>query len=122
MEDVNELILSAHMLQVCPTIAETTPTLEVHPLGIGGKEAPARLVFNGRAGKAVCASLIDMGGSFRLIIAEVEAVHVDKEMPNLPVARVLWKAKPSMEVGAADWILSGGAHHTVFSTEVSTDD
>lgn len=122
MAQGNERVLGAHMLEVCPTIAEDKPRIEVHPLGIGGKEAPARLVFNSRQGDAVCACLIDMGGRFRLIIAEVEAVAVEKEMPKLPVARALWKVKPSMEVGVQAWILAGGAHHTVFSYEVTTED
>ena len=110
------------MLEVCPTITETKPKIEVHPLGIGGKEAPARLVFNGREGQAVCASLVEMRGRYRLIIAEVLAVPVEKDMPKLPVARVLWKLKPSLEVGATAWILAGGAHHTVFSYEVTAED
>lgn len=122
MVEGNEMVLGAHMLEVCPTIAADKPRIEVHPLDIGGKEAPARLVFNGRAGDAVCACLIDMGGRFRLIIAEVEAIAVEKDMPKLPVARTLWKLKPSMEVGAEAWILAGGAHHTVFSYEVTTED
>lgn len=122
MVEGNEMVLGAHMLEVCPTIAADKPRIEVHKLDIGDKEAPARLVFNGRAGDAVCACLIDMGGRFRLIIAEVEGVPVEKDMPNLPVAGTLWKLKPSMEVGAAAWILAGGAHHTVFSYEVTTED
>lgn len=122
MEPGNEMILGAHMLEVCPTIAEEKPRIEVHPLGIGDKEPPARIVFNGRPGKAVCASLIDMGGRMRLIILEVEAVAIPKEMPNLPVARVLWKPEPSMTDSAEAWIYAGGAHHTVFSYEVTTED
>lgn len=117
-----EMVLGAHMLEVCPTISSTKPQIEVHPLSIGDKEPPARLVFNGGKGEAVCACLIDMGGRFRLIIAEVEGVAVEKDMPKLPVARTLWKLKPSMEVGATAWILAGGAHHTVFSYEVTAED
>lgn len=121
-EPGNEMILGAHMLEVCPTIAEDKPKIEVHPLGIGDKEAPARLVFNGKPGQAVCASLIDMGGRFRLIILEVEAVKLPQEMPKLPVASVIWKPQPSMSVSAEAWIYAGGAHHTVFSYEVTTED
>ena len=116
-----EMILGAHMLEVCPTIAATKPRLEVHPLGIGGKSDPARIVFDGASGHAVCASLIDMGGRMRLIIAEVEAVQPTIDMPKLPVARVLWKPEPSLEVGAEAWIYAGGAHHTVFSTVVTSE-
>ena len=94
----NELVLGAHMLEVCPTIAGTKPKLEVHPLSIGGKAAPARLVFEGAAGRAAAASLIDMGNRFRLIINEVEAVKVEKDMPKLPVARILWKPLPSLRL------------------------
>lgn len=116
-----EMILGAHMLEVCPTIAATKPRLEVHALGIGGKADPARIVFDGAAGHAVCASLIDMGGRMRLIIAEAEAVQPTIDMPKLPVARVLWKPEPSLEVGAEAWIYAGGAHHTVFSTVVTAE-
>lgn len=115
MEPGNELVLGAHMLEVCPTIAGTKPKIEVHPLSIGGKAAPARLVFDGSPGRAVCASLVDMGNRFRLIINEVEAVKMEKEIPRLPVARILWKPMPSLRLGAEAWILAGGAHHTVFS-------
>lgn len=111
----NELILGAHMLEVCPTIASTKPRIEVHPLSIGGKADPARLVFNGASGRAVCASLIDLGNRFRLILNEVEAVKPEKDMPKLPVARVLWKPLPSLHQAAEAWILAGGAHHTAFS-------
>ncbi len=117
----NELVLGAHMLEVCPTIAGTKPRIEVHPLSIGGKAAPARLVFDGASGRAVCASLIDMGNRFRLIINEVEAVELEKDMPKLPVARILWKPLPSLHQGAEAWILAGGAHHTVFSFAVTAE-
>lgn len=122
MVEGSEMVLGAHMLEVCPTIADSKPRIEVHTLDIGDKEAPARLVFDGKAGDAVCACLIDMGGRFRLIIAEVESLPVEKNMPKLPVARTLWKLKPSLEIGAEAWILAGGAHHTVFSHEVTTED
>jgi len=115
LEPGNELVLGSHMLEICPTIAATRPRVEVHPLGIGGKADPARLVFDGASGPAINASLIDMGSRFRLIINEVDAVKVEKAMPNLPVARVLWRALPSLRVAAEAWIRAGGAHHTGFS-------
>lgn len=114
-EPGNEMILGAHMLEVCPTLAASKPRIEVHPLGIGGKAAPARLVFNGGEGSAICASVIDMGERFRLLVNDVDAVKVEKEMPKLPVARLLWKPQPSLKESAEAWILAGGAHHTSFS-------
>jgi L-arabinose isomerase len=121
LEFDKEMILGAHMLEICPTLAGTKPRIEVHPLGIGGKADPARIVFDGKEGAAVCASLIDMGGRFRLIVNEVDAVKLEKEMPKLPVARVLWKPQPSLKESAEAWILSGGAHHTSFSYKVSAE-
>lgn len=120
-EPGNEMVLGSHMLEVCPTIAETKPRIEVHPLGIGGKEDPARLVFNGAAGKALNASIIDIGHRFRMIINEVVAVELEHDMPNLPVARVLWKTEPSMEQALENWIIAGGAHHTCFSYVVTPE-
>jgi len=117
----NELILGAHMLEICPSIASDKPRIEVHPLGIGGKEPPARLVFEGRAGKAVAASLIDMGGRLRLIVQDVECVKPIMEMPNLPVARVMWKLQPSLREGIRQWITAGGAHHTVLSFDATPE-
>lgn len=121
LEPENEMILGAHMLEVCPTIAATKPRIEVHPLSIGGKADPARLVFNGAEGPAVVASLIDVGERFRLIVNEVEAVKIEKDMPKLPVARILWKPLPSLKDAAEAWILAGGAHHTGFSFEVTSE-
>lgn len=121
LEPGNELVLGAHMLEVCPTIAATKPRLEVHPLGIGGKADPARMVFDGRSGAALNASIIDLGKRFRLLINEVEAVQPEQAMPKLPVARVLWKPQPSLSESAEAWILAGGAHHTVFSYEISSE-
>lgn len=115
------LILGAHMLEVCPSIAEAKPKIEVHPLGIGGKNPPARLVFEGKAGKAKAISLIDLGNRFRLIALDVECVKPAKTMPNLPVARVMWKPEPNLEVSAACWLLAGGAHHTTLAYDVSTE-
>lgn len=108
-------VLGSHMLEICPSIAAGKPSLEVHPLGIGGKADPARLVFNTPAGAAINASLIDMGNRFRLIVNDVDAVEADEPMPKLPVARVMWIPQPNLKVGAAAWIYTGGAHHTVFS-------
>ena len=107
--------LGAHMLEVCPSIAATKPRIEVHPLGIGDREAPARLVFEGAAGPAVVASLIDMGGRLRLIAQDVEAIKPIMQMPNLPVARVMWRAMPDLSTGLKLWLMAGGAHHTVMS-------
>ncbi|MBB6673384.1 L-arabinose isomerase [Cohnella nanjingensis] len=120
-EPGNEMVLGAHMLEVCPTLAASKPRIEVHPLGIGGKADPARIVFDGKAGSALNASVVDMGNRFRLIINEVEGVAVERPMPKLPVARVLWKPQPSLQVGAEAWILAGGAHHTVYSFAVTTE-
>jgi len=117
----NELVLGAHMLEVCPTIAEGKPRLEVHPLGIGGKEDPARLVFDGLPGIAVNASVVDLGTRFRLLVSEVEAVRPPHAMPKLPVARVLWKVLPDLTTGVEAWIAAGGAHHTGFSYRVTSE-
>ncbi len=117
----NELSLGAHMLEVCPSLAEGKPSIHVDPLGIGDREPPARLVFEGKAGPAIVASLVDMGGRFRLIVQDVEAVKPIYKMPNLPVARVMWKAFPTFAEGAECWILAGGAHHTVFSYDLTAE-
>jgi L-arabinose isomerase len=113
-------VLGAHMLEVCPTIALTKPTLEIHPLGIGGKEDPARLVFKTAPGNAINVSVIDLGNRFRMIVNEVDVVKCP-DMPNLPVASVLWKPLPDLKKGAAAWILAGGAHHTGFSTSINSE-
>jgi L-arabinose isomerase len=120
-EPGNELILGSHMLEVCPTIAAARPRLEVHPLGIGGKADPARMIFDGIDGPAVNASLVDLGNRFRLIISEVDAVKAPHEMPKLPVARVMWKPQPSLSESAEAWIYAGGAHHTVLSFVATTE-
>lgn len=121
LEPQNEMILGSHMLEICPTIAKNKPEIVVHPLGIGGKDDPARLVFDGRKGEAVVASVIEIDGRYRLIVNEVEAQEVMKETPNLPVAKVLWKPKPSFVEATEAWIYAGGAHHTVFSQTVTTE-
>lgn len=120
-EPGKHMILGAHMLEVCPTIAATKPSIEVHPLGIGGKEDPARIVFDGQDGPAVNASLVDLGNRFRLIVNVVDGVKVEKPMPKLPVARVLWKPQPSLREAAEAWILAGGAHHTVLSYNITAE-
>ncbi len=108
-------VLGAHMLEVCPTTAEGRPTLEVHPLSIGSKADPPRLVFDIAAGPAVNASLIGLGGRFRLVVNAVDVVPPDESLPKLPVARALWTPRPDLKTAAAAWILAGGAHHTAFS-------
>ena len=118
---VNPMVLGSHMLEICPTISDGLVKCEVYPLGIGGKEDPVRLVFNGKEGPSINVSLVDMGNRFRLIVNEVEAVKVTEEFPKLPTARALWKPQPSMEVGLQSWILAGGAHHTVYSQSLTTE-
>ncbi len=113
--------LGAHMLEICPSIATDKPSCEIHPLGIGGKDDPVRLVFDGKPGPAVNASLIDMGNRFRLLINEVKAHPAEQALPKLPVARVLWEVMPDLKTGAAAWIHAGGAHHTVYSYSTSTE-
>ena len=113
-------VLGAHMLEVCPSIAADKPYLEVHPLSIGGKGDPARLVFKSATGRAIAASLIDLGNRFRMIVSKVDVVDCP-DMPNLPVASVLWKPLPDLKTGAAAWILAGGAHHTGFSTAIDAE-
>ena len=122
LTDGEELELAAHMLEVPPVFAAETPKIQVHPLGIGGKEAPARLVFDAIAGEGIAVSLIDLGNRFRLICADIELVKQPNEMPNLPVARLMWKLKPDFKTGAAAWIYAGGAHHAVVSTALTKDD
>jgi L-arabinose isomerase len=117
----NEMDLGAHMLEVCPTIAAGKPHLEVHQLGIGGKKDPARLVFTGKAGPAICTAVVDFGTRFRCVLNEVNVVTPPKDFPKLPVARVLWKPEPNLRVSAESWILAGGGHHTAYSNIVTTD-
>lgn len=117
-----ELVLGAHMLEVCPTVAATKPKIEVHPLGIGNREDPARLVFDGIEGDAVAVCMTDMGDRFRIICAEIELVKQPKPMPKLPVARLMWRIKPTFKDGVKAWLEAGGAHHTVVSTALTTED
>jgi L-arabinose isomerase len=120
-ENDNEYTLGAHMLEVCPSIAAARPRIEVHPLGIGGKESPARLVFEGHAGKAVVVSLIDMGERLRLIVQNIQCFKPIMAMPNLPVARVMWKIEPNLREGIRQWITAGGAHHTVLTYDATVE-
>lgn len=113
-------ILQAHMLEVCPLIAEKKPRLEVHPLGIGGKNDLARLVFTSKEGTGVAATIVDMGNRFRMIVNQVDCIK-SKELPKLPVASALWIPQPNFEVGAAAWILAGGTHHTSFSYDLTVE-
>jgi len=117
----NELVLGSHMLEICESIAKNKPSCEVHPLGIGGKADPVRLVFNSAAGPAINASVIDMGNRFRLLVNEVVAVDPIQSLPKLPVARVLWKPYPDMKTGCTAWILAGGAHHTCYSQNLTAE-
>lgn len=117
-----EMVLGAHMLEVDPSLTSEKPRLEVHPLSIGGKDDPARLVFDGDpAEKALNASLVDMGGRFRLVMNDVVGINPNKDMPKLPVARVFWKPLPSLQVAASGWIYAAGAHHTVYSQNLSLE-
>lgn len=120
-EPGNEMVLGSHMLEICSSIAKGKPSCEIHPLGIGGKADPVRLVFNVAGGPALNASIVDMGNRFRLIVNEVQAVDPTKELPKLPVARVLWKPYPDMQTGCAAWILAGGAHHSCYSQNLTAE-
>lgn len=123
LEKGNEMILGAHMLEVCPSIAADDPVkIIVEPLGIGGREAPARMVFEGKAGRAVCVSLVDMGGRMRMIVADVECKKPISGMEKLPVARVMWKPLPDLKTSAEAWILAGGAHHSVLSYDLNAQE
>ena len=120
-EPGNEMVLGAHMLEICESIADGQPKCEIHPLGIGGKADPVRLVFDVAAGPAMNVSLVDMGNRFRMVVNEVEAVKSRHDLPKLPVARVLWKPYPDMKTACTAWILAGGAHHTCFSQNLKLE-
>ena len=115
------LVLGAHMLEICESIAAGRPSLEIHPLGIGGKEDPVRLVFDAPAGAALNASLIDLGNRFRLVVNEVDVVEPPRPLPRLPVARAVWKCRPDFKTACGAWIRAGGAHHTAFSYTVTRE-
>jgi L-arabinose isomerase len=114
-------VLGAHMLEICPSIAKARPSLEVHPLGIGGKADPVRLVFEAPSGPGLNAAMMDMGNRFRLLVNEVEVVPPEKPLPKLPVARALWIPQPDFYTAVTTWIYAGGAHHTGFSQSVTTE-
>jgi L-arabinose isomerase len=121
LEEGNMKVLGAHMLEVCASIAAGTPSLEVHPLMIGGKDDPARLVFNVPDGKGVNGAVLDLGNRFRMLVNEVEVVPPDEPLQKLPVARVVWIPEPDLKIAAAAWILAGGPHHTGFSQAVTAE-
>ncbi|KAF0094866.1 MAG: L-arabinose isomerase [Puniceicoccaceae bacterium 5H] len=118
MEPGNEMVLGSHMLEICPSIAKGKPSLEIHPLGIGGKSDPVRLVFESPAGRGLNASLVDMGNRFRLLVNAVDAVETPAPLPNLPVASAVWKPLPDFRTGLEAWILAGGAHHTGYTRAI----
>ncbi|NLJ93924.1 MAG: L-arabinose isomerase [Clostridiaceae bacterium] len=117
-----ELELASHMLEVPPAFAAEKPKIEVHPLGIGGKADPARLVFDGVSGKGIQVCMTDMGDRFRIVCAEIELVDIPKEMPNLPVARILYRHEPNFEIGTTAWLMAGGGHHSIVSTALDAAD
>ncbi len=122
--DFNETqpkVLGAHMLEVCESIADKKPSLEIHPLSIGGRADPPRLVFNVRQGPAINATILDMGNRFRMVANEVDVVQPDQPLPKLPVARAVWIPRPDLKTAAGAWILAGGAHHTGFSQSVTKE-
>jgi L-arabinose isomerase len=112
-------VLGAHMLEVCPSIAEDTPAAEIDPLSIGGKADPVRLVFTASSGSALNASVVDLGNRFRLIVNQVNLVPPEHPLPELPVARAIWIPEPNLKIAATAWILAGGAHHTALSRALS---
>ena len=114
-------VLGAHMLEICPSIAAGKPSCEVHPLAIGGKEDPVRLVFDSATGDGVNASIVDMGNRFRMVVNAIEVIPPHQKLPKLPVARALWEPQPSLAVAAAAWIQAGGAHHTGFSLALTPE-
>ena len=114
-------VLGAHMLEVCPSIADGRPSCEIHPLSIGGRDDPVRLVFTARAGPAVVVALVDLGDRFRLLVNEVEVVPPDEPLPKLPVARALWRPRPDLPTAAEAWLVAGGPHHTVLSDALDTE-
>ncbi len=115
------LVLGAHMLEICPSIATGRPSVEIHPLSIGGKADPVRLVFDSNTGPAINVSVVDMGDRLRMIVNDVEVVAPKEPLPKLPVARALWKPEPDLTIGATAWILAGGAHHTGFSQALTAE-
>ncbi len=120
LDPAQPLVLGAHMLEVCPSIAEAKPRIEIHPLSIGDREDPVRMVFDAQPGSAITACMVDMGNRFRLVATEIETVSAPT-MPKLPVGRAVWKTKAEFKTAAHAWILAGGSHHTAYSTGVTTE-
>jgi L-arabinose isomerase len=120
LKQEGELVLGAHMLEICPSIAAGTPSCEIHPLGIGGKEDPVRLVFDAPSGPAVNVTIVDLGDRFRMVLNEVDVVAPPEPLKKLPVARAVWKARPNLATSAGCWIAAGGSHHPTFSQALST--
>ncbi|GAA2740852.1 L-arabinose isomerase [Kitasatospora cinereorecta] len=122
LEPGRELILGAHMLEVCPTISAGVPSCEIHPLGIGGREDPVRLVFDARTGPAVVVGLADMGDRFRLVANEIDVVEPHEPLPNLPVARAVWQPRPNLRTSTEAWLTAGAPHHTVLSSAIGAEE
>jgi L-arabinose isomerase len=114
-------VLGAHMLEICPTIAGGRPSCEIHPLSIGGREDPVRLVFTAPRGQAVIVCLVDVGGRLRLVANEVDVVPPDEDLPRLPVARAVWAPRPTLSTAAEAWLMAGGSHHSVFTMALGID-
>jgi L-arabinose isomerase len=121
LDSTGPKILGSHMLEISEQLAADQPRLEIHPLGIGGKADPVRLVFDARTGPAVAATIVDMGNRFRMVVNEVEAVPLDQPLPRLPVARALWQPQPDFKTATTAWLLAGGAHHTGFSYALTAE-
>jgi L-arabinose isomerase len=114
-------VLGAHMLEVCPSITAAKPAIEIHPLGIGGKEDPVRMVFTADPGEGRVVCIADLGDRFRMIVNEITVVEPNEDLPNLPVARAVWEPKPGLATSAEAWMLAGGSHHTVLTKSVSAE-
>ena len=121
LDPAGPLVLGAHMLEICASLAAGKPSCEIHPLSIGGKADPVRLVFNAPPGAAVNAAIVDLGIRFRLLLNEVDIVAPPQDLPKLPVARAVWKPRPDLKTAAAAWIYAGGPHHTVLSQAVTVE-
>ena len=121
LDPAGPLVLGAHMLEICPSLAAEKPSCEIHPLGIGGKADPVRLVFTAPAGPAINAAIIDMGDRFRMLVNEVDVVAPPQPLPKLPVARAFWTPRPDLKTAAAAWIYAGGPHHSVLSQAVTVE-
>jgi L-arabinose isomerase len=121
LDPFGPLILGAHMLEVCPTLSSSTASCEIHPLGIGGKSDPVRLVFTADSGPAVAVGMLDLGDRFRMVANLVDVVEPLESMPNLPVAHAVWTPRPNLSTAAECWLLAGGPHHTSFSTALTIE-